>query len=419
MVDLAKAQAKVLVNTYPSIQLKRTLVQVVEDAGFDCSLKSQATDQRTVTVNVSGMTCQSCVKTITAQVQALNGIITCQVSLERNSAIVSYTPSFVSEADILRTIEDCGFDVSLAKDSGFTALDSLKTLDRNQNGSSDSFLLTMPPLMTPTSAVYPESLELLPLPSSKPSTDSARSVGRSVTLEVRGMTCGSCVGSIESHLRQVPGIHSISVSLLAQRAEVHFNDAILQPNKIAELITDMGFDATVLELDAVKVVNLKIYGMTCASCSGTIEREVRKVPGVISVSVNLLGQSGRFEYDKKLSGIRAIISKVEDLGFDALLEEETNASAQLESLERSQEIRKWRQAFYNSTILAVPVSCLSMIVPMFAPHFISQEVFVPGLQLGDLLNLILTFPIQFWIGSIFYKAAFKSLKHGTYTMVCN
>ncbi len=45
-----------------------------------------------------------------------------------------------------------------------------------------------------------------------------------VRIAVKGMTCGACVASIENYVANaVPGVISISVALLAEKAEVIFD----------------------------------------------------------------------------------------------------------------------------------------------------------------------------------------------------
>lgn len=43
------------------------------------------------------------------------------------------------------------------------------------------------------------------------------------------------------------GIHSILVALMAGKAEVRYNPAVIHPAAIAELIRELGFGATVME----------------------------------------------------------------------------------------------------------------------------------------------------------------------------
>lgn len=43
------------------------------------------------------------------------------------------------------------------------------------------------------------------------------------------------------------GIYSVLVALMAGKAEVRYNPAVVQPAMIAEFIRDLGFGATVIE----------------------------------------------------------------------------------------------------------------------------------------------------------------------------
>lgn len=43
------------------------------------------------------------------------------------------------------------------------------------------------------------------------------------------------------------GIHSVLVALMAGKAEVRYNPAVIHPSAIAELIRELGFGATVME----------------------------------------------------------------------------------------------------------------------------------------------------------------------------
>lgn len=85
------------------------------------------------------------------------------------------------------------------------------------------------------------------------------------------------------------GCHKILVSLLAARAEVQFDQAIISSTDIAASISELGFPATVIEQSGVgeSETDLEISGMTCASCVHKIESNIVKLPGVISAQVAL------------------------------------------------------------------------------------------------------------------------------------
>jgi len=65
----------------------------------------------TLTINIKGMTCGGCVKSISNVLQPINGVSNVDVSLERNQAIISYDPALAQPTQFKSAIEDAGFDV--------------------------------------------------------------------------------------------------------------------------------------------------------------------------------------------------------------------------------------------------------------------------------------------------------------------
>ncbi|MFA6649227.1 MAG: heavy metal-associated domain-containing protein, partial [Candidatus Izemoplasmatales bacterium] len=57
-----------------------------------------------------------------------------------------------------------------------------------------------------------------------------------------------------------------------------------------------------------------ITGMTCAACSASVDRSVKKVRGVNSVNVSLLTNSMSVEYDENIISTDMIIKAVKNSG---------------------------------------------------------------------------------------------------------
>jgi Cu+-exporting ATPase len=64
-----------------------------------------------------------------------------------------------------------------------------------------------------------------------------------------------------------------------------------------------------------KQVTLPVTGMTCANCSATIERNVRKLDGVKIANVNLALEKLTVEFDPTLLDERGIIARVKKVGY--------------------------------------------------------------------------------------------------------
>ena len=69
--------------------------------------------------------------------------------------------------------------------------------------------------------------------------------------------------------------------------------------------------------DAIsQVVTLDIHGMTCADCEGYIERELKRLPGVVRASVSYATQSGLVELGRPIN-LRDVSAAVERAGYRA------------------------------------------------------------------------------------------------------
>lgn len=70
-----------------------------------------------------------------------------------------------------------------------------------------------------------------------------------------------------------------------------------------------------------------VTGMTCSACSRRVEKSVAKLPGIDSVSVNLLTNSMQVEYKDGALTQQDIISCVEKAGYGASPAEGNTKSA--------------------------------------------------------------------------------------------
>lgn len=358
------------------------LKSCIEDCGFDVAIT-------TITLPVFGMTCHSCVNAITAVLSEKPGIVAVQVDLQQEEATVSYDPKRIQTPDIVESIEDCGFDVIMS-------------------GTEET--QTKPPPSTASKTLTTTTKE-------KQLHDQMDTTAHSVQLEIRGMTCASCVTSIEKALKSHKGISYVSVALLAERATVDYDPLYILPDTIADIINDAGFEAKVIQRKQDDLLQLQVYGMTCASCVAGIERGLRALAGVMEVSVNLMTETAKVRFNCNVTSPRAIVEEIESLGFNAILAN-TTKDAQLESLSKIREIKEWRMAFTECLFFAVPVFFIAMVLPMFSwsPMIMEIPFFVPGVFLVDAAQLLLTIPVQFGVGRRFLRSAYVSVLHGAPTM---
>ena len=67
---------------------------------------------------------------------------------------------------------------------------------------------------------------------------------RTCVINVEGMTCGSCVQSIEETVGERSGVSSIKVSLEEGKATIEYDTSAETLETLREAIDDMGFDAS-------------------------------------------------------------------------------------------------------------------------------------------------------------------------------
>ena len=149
-----------------------------------------------------------------------------------------------------------------------------------------------------------------------------------IIIDVEGMTCQSCVKSIESVISEHVGVINIKVSLENDNALIEYDSLQVSPEQLIEAISDMGFDAF-LPKDLNKKVTINVEGMTCQSCVRTITEIMSAKEGVKSIVVSLENANAVIEFDSKLTGIPVLCEQIEDMGFDAFHEYQENGEHHL------------------------------------------------------------------------------------------
>jgi P-type Cu+ transporter len=129
---------------------------------------------------VSGMTCASCVSHVEGALKGLTGISNVRVNLATGKAHLAYDPSRVAVADMRRAVEDVGYSVPLAE----------------------------------------------------------------VTLDVRGMTCASCVANVEGALRELDGVQEATVNLGLGTARVSYVPGLVTTSSMKRAVRDVGYEAS-------------------------------------------------------------------------------------------------------------------------------------------------------------------------------
>lgn len=63
-----------------------------------------------------------------------------------------------------------------------------------------------------------------------------------ITMNVKGMSCGGCVASVTRILKAVPGVSDVAVTLDPGAAKVTFDPALTAPPALRAAVEDAGYD---------------------------------------------------------------------------------------------------------------------------------------------------------------------------------
>ncbi|GMG52441.1 unnamed protein product [Ambrosiozyma monospora] len=246
----------------------------------------------TTCIMIGGMTCSSCSNSIETALRDVPGVAQVEVSLITEEATIHHTQN-VSAKQLEDIIDDIGFFPTLISTES-TVEKSLFPPNMSQNDFGSFINLR---------AKIQQELTRY-----------------KTTISVSGMTCSNCSNAVTDMVSKVPGVSHVEVSLITEDAVIQ-HDSSVESDVLKQTIEDCGFEAIVKKTEEIRSTAksrrttedvtsaiLRITGMTCASCSGSIEQQVNGLPGIKSCYVALTTEEARIEYDANTVGIRDIIS---------------------------------------------------------------------------------------------------------------
>lgn len=161
---------------------------------------------------IDGMHCNSCVSNIESVLSTLQYVSSIVVSLEKRTATIKYKANSTTPESLRRAIE--------AISPGKYIVNFASEVESISNFSSTSPLQKSP-------------LDIV----SQPLT-------QETMINIYGMTCDSCVQSIESVISKKAGVKSIHVSLANSNGTVEYDPLLTSPETLRKEVEDMGFNAT-------------------------------------------------------------------------------------------------------------------------------------------------------------------------------
>jgi Cu+-exporting ATPase len=142
-----------------------------------------ARDAHKIEIPISGMTCAACSARVQRGLAEVEGVSDASVNLAAERASVTFDPLKVDVQSLIAKVRDIGYDTRTA----------------------------------------------------------------SVTVPIKGMTCASCVGRVETALRGLEGVLNVTVNLATERARIQYLPTQVEFGDIKRVVREAGYDVVQAE----------------------------------------------------------------------------------------------------------------------------------------------------------------------------
>lgn len=177
------------------------------------------------------------------------------------------------------------------------------------------------------------------------------------------------------------------------------NVSVNLQTEIAYLNSDKTKDIYQAIVDAgynVEVVTqqLKLKGMSCSSCVNRVEQALLKIPGVLKAEVNLASEKVKIEFIDQKINLQVLQKAVKEAGYELI------------DIENSKEESS---SFPKSLVFGLIIAAVLMLPMLLMPFGIDAHI-------NKYVQLVLATFIQIYFGYSFYKPAIKAIKNKTPNM---
>ena len=169
----------------------------------------------------------------------------------------------------------------------------------------------------------------------------------------------------------------------------------------------------------MKNEKFSVTGMTCSACSARVEKVVSGLPGVREVTVNLLTETLKVEYNEAKLSSEKIIETVEKAGYNAdsmdknSISENRGAKTDARKNVFADEVDQMKVRLIGSFAFLIPLMYISMghMIGLPVPDFLENVLYgVENAGVYVFVQFILLLPVLY-LNRKFFITGFKSLTH--------
>ena len=241
------------------------------------------------------------------------------------------------------------------------------------------------------------------------------------TYKIEGMHCASCVATIEKVLGKKIGVHSVSVNFASESALIEFDENIISESGLVATVSEAGYSliSKNINVNSVKknevttdgnnqTISMKVLGMDSPHCAMVVEGAIKKLPGIKNTDVDFSNQRAKVVFDSALSNVDEIFKVITDSGYKPIKEEvEGEDMLDREKIEREKQLKTLKSKLIIGGTLSLFI---------FLGSFPEWFSFVPSFLSNGWVLLLLTTPVQFWVGWQFYSGLKLVIKYRTADM---
>ena len=192
-------------------------------------------------------------------------------------------------------------------------------------------------------------------------------------------------------------MRDVTVNLALERASLQVDTGATGFEALADAVNSAGFSV------ARENLTFAVRGMTCAACATRVEKALRRTPGVLEASVNLVRERASIDIVRGQVRSEDVANALERAGYSASFDPvEPETETQLDE----EKAIKERRIVILSAALTTPL----VLGMMF------QVLGYEDLHVMPAFEVLIATPIQFVIGARFYRGAFNALRGGSANM---
>ena len=226
---------------------------------------------------------------------------------------------------------------------------------------------------------------------------------RSARLELDGMSCANCAGTIEESVGSLPGVESVDANYATDDGTVEYDPDETTLAEVYDAVVEGGYGAV------SETMTVAITDMSCSNCAETTEQALLDTPGVIDAEANFATEEARVEYNPADATPADLYNAIESAGYTPVrddVEDGTDQSGQSRRDEaRAAEQRRLLRLTLFGALLSTPLVAM-LALHLFAPGALPETVF--GVDRGWIAFLLAT-PVQVLLGREFYQNSYDAL----------